>query len=63
MALIWIFKLAHTNCMYHFYVKSKGMDSFYHVRTNVSVRNGIIWGMSIHSIHKEEVLFYSSVYI
>ena len=34
-----------------------------HVRINVSVRRGILWGISMHSIHKGEVLFFSSVYI
>ena len=33
------------------------------VQTNVSVRRCIIWGISVHSIHKREVLFSSYVYI
>ena len=35
-----------------------GMDSSYHVlQTNVSVRRGIIWGISVHNIHKKEGFF------
>ena len=40
-----------------------GVDSSYHVRIDVSVRRGIIWGISVHSINKGEVLFFSSVYM
>ena len=32
-------------------------------RMKMSVKKGIIWGISIHSIHNGEVLFFSSVYI
>ena len=39
------------------------MDPSYYVQTNVSVRRGIIWGISVHRVHKGEVLFFSSVYI
>ena len=34
-----------------------GRDSSYHVGANVNVRRGIIWGISIHNIHKGEILF------
>ena len=39
------------------------VDSSYNIQTNVSVRRGFIWGINVHSIHKGEVLFFSSVYI
>ena len=39
------------------------MDSSYYVRTNMSVKMGIIWGISVHNIHNEEVLFFSGMYI
>ena len=39
------------------------LDSSYHVRINVSVRRDIIWGISIHSMHKGGVYFFSNVYI
>ena len=39
------------------------MDSSYHIQINVNLRRAIIWGISIHSIHKGEVLIFSSVYI
>jgi hypothetical protein len=39
------------------------VDSSYHVQANVSVRRGIIEGISVYSIHKGEVLFISNVYI
>ena len=44
-------------------LKPHGFDSSYHIWTNVSVRRGVIWGISVHGIHKGEVLFISSVYI
>ena len=37
---------------------SMGMDSSYHLQTKVSVRRGIIWGISIQSMHKGEVYFH-----
>ena len=40
-----------------------GWDSSYNAQTNVSVRGGTIRGIRVHSIHKEEVVFLSSVYI
>ena len=40
---------------------TEGVDFTYHVWTNMSVRRVIIWGISVHSIHKEEVLFLSLV--
>ena len=41
-----------------------GVDSSDHVRFNTSVKGVLIlWGISKHSVHKEEVLFFSSVYI
>lgn len=39
------------------------MDSLYHIRTNVSVKEDIINDVILHSIQKEEVLFLSSAYI
>ena len=33
------------------------------ILTNVSVRRGMIWGTSVHNIHKGGVFFFSSVYI
>ena len=41
----------------------QGVDSSYHIWTNMSVRRGIIWGISAHSIDKGEVLIFSSLYI
>ena len=32
--------------------QARKVDSSYHVWTSVSVRRGIIWGISVHSIHK-----------
>ena len=40
-----------------------GVDFSYHLRTNVSVIKGNIWGITVHGIHKGEVLFFSSAYI
>jgi hypothetical protein len=40
---------------------SLGVDSSYHVRTNVSVRRGIIWDISVHNIHKGVALFFFGV--
>ena len=40
-----------------------GWDSSYNVRTNVSVRGGIIRGIHVYNMHSGEVLFISSVYI
>ena len=45
------------------HLPSWGLDSSYHIRTNMSVRMGVIWGTSIHKIHKGEVLVFSSVYL
>lgn len=28
------------------------MDPSYHIQTSVSVQRGIIWGISVHIIHK-----------
>ena len=39
------------------------LDSLSHVRTNVSVQGGIIWSISVHSIHEGELLFSFSAYI
>jgi hypothetical protein len=36
-----------------------GVDSSYHIRTNMSVERGIIGGISIHSTYKGEVYFSS----
>ena len=44
-------------------VSLEGVDSLYHVQTNVSARMGITWGIKVHSIHKGEALFYLSVHI
>ena len=41
----------------------QGVDSSYNVRNNVSVVRGIFWHISVHNIHKGEVLFFFSVYI
>jgi len=50
--------------MYSLDLRSHEMkvDTLY-LYINTSVRRGIIWGTSIHTIHKGEVLFISSVYI
>ena len=39
------------------------MDSSYHVQTNLSVRRGVILGISAHIIQNEKVLYFFSVYI
>ena len=39
------------------------VDSSYHVQTNVSTQRVMVQDTSVHSIHKGEVLFFSSVYI
>ena len=36
---------------------SHGVDSSYHMQTNMGVRKGNVWGISVHSINKGEVLF------
>ena len=35
----------------------------YHMQTNVSIERDVIGGISVHNIHKVDVLFFSSVYI
>ena len=40
---------------------ARGVDYSYHVRTNVSVRRVIIFGISVHNIQHGEVLFFFSV--
>ena len=40
-----------------------GVDSSCHVRTNVSLRMDIIWGINVRSIHNGEVLPFSIMYI
>ena len=42
---------------------SPGVDSSYHVRTNVSVRKGIICGILVDSKLKGGVTFFFSVHI
>lgn len=42
---------------------SMGVNSSHNVQTNMSSRRGIVWGISIYSIHKGDVLFFSSVHI
>ena len=42
---------------------SWGVDFSYHLWTKVSVRMGIIWGISVQTIHKGHVLIFYSVYI
>lgn len=39
-----------------------GVDSSYHVWIDVSLRKGVMWGISIQSVHKGEVLFLFSEY-
>ena len=39
------------------------MDSSYHVQTNVNIKRVIVQNTCVHSIHKREVLYFSSVYI
>ena len=36
---------------------SRVVDFSYHIQSDVSVRRGIIWGISVQNIHKGEVLF------
>lgn len=45
--------------------QERGMvvDNSNHIQTSASAKGDIIWGISVHSIHKEGVLFFSSVYI
>ena len=31
--------------------EAPGVDSTYHIQTNVSIRRGIIWGINIHNIY------------
>ena len=39
-------------------------DTLYHVQTNVSIKIGVVWGISVDTIHKGELLiFFSIVYI
>ena len=40
----------------------RGVDNSYHVRTNVSIRSGIVWGISVHIVHKGQVFIFSIVY-
>ena len=42
---------------------SMGVNSSYNVQTNMSSRRGIMWGISIYSIRKGDVLFLSNVHI
>jgi len=37
---------------------AQGVESLYHVQNNMSIRRNIIWGISVHSIHKGLLLFY-----
>lgn len=39
------------------------MDSLYHTQINMSVGRGNIWGISVNSLYKGEVLFFPGVYI
>lgn len=39
------------------------MDSSYQVQSNMSVGRGIDWCISVHSMYKREVLFFTSVYL
>ena len=50
-------------CSISLRVVTLGVDSSHHTQTNVSVIRGIVWGISVHSTRKGEVLFLSSVYI
>lgn len=43
--------------------RPRGVDSSYNVQANMSVRRGVTRGISVHSIYKEKVLFFYSVYI
>ena len=38
-----------------------GVHSSYNVHTNLSVKLGIVRGISIHNIHKGKMLFFSNV--
>ena len=40
-----------------------GLIFSYPIRTNVSVRRGVIWGISVHNIHKGDIFQLCSVYI
>ena len=42
---------------------TQGVDSSYHVWNNMSARRGIIWGINVQNIYKQEVLFLSTLYI
>ena len=35
-----------------------GLDSSYHIQTNVTIRRGIISSISVHNIHEREVIFF-----
>ena len=43
--------------------RTQVMDFSYYVQTNMSVERGIMQCISIHSIHNEEILFFSDMYI
>ena len=59
------FFTAHTFTIAQTITFPTGVVFPYHVQTNVSVRRGIIWGISLHSIHMEEVfiIIIGNVYI
>ena len=46
----------------HSLLQSQGVDSSHNVRSNVSVRKGFMWVISIHSIQKKEALFIGKFY-
>ena len=42
----------------------RGVDSSYHIWTNMSIERGVLWDIIVHSIHvKERYSFFYSVYI
>lgn len=51
------------NNVAHNHLELQGVDSSNHAWTNVCVRRGNIWGISVHNVHKGEILLYSSVNI
>ena len=44
-------------------VMARLVDFLYNLQTNVTVRRGIIWGISVHDVHLVDVSFLCVMYI
>ena len=53
--MTWFYTSQHEYC--------SGVNSSCHIRTNMSIRRDIICNIGVHSIHKEEVLHFSIIYV